>query len=238
MKLVQMTDCHLSQAENPQYELSLVRCVEVISKLDADAVVATGDIADDGSSEAYTKFAKITQPIDSVCHWSPGNHDDRKVMERALGHSITKSFKLQNWLIVLLDTSIPNEIPGRIGDAQIAWLDSLLCSHAKNPTAIFMHHHPAPVGCLWIDAQMIEDASVLAGMIARHKQVKFVSNGHVHQATVNHFADVPWYTTPATSRQFARNSADFAIDESERPGFRLFELDSKGEFKTQIIRVD
>lgn len=40
---------------------------------------------------------------------------------------------------------------GRLLQTQLEWLETELTSHASQPTILFMHHPPTPVGSRWLD---------------------------------------------------------------------------------------
>jgi len=237
INLVQISDAHIKGTEQKGFERGLSKCVTAIANTDPSLVVATGDLTDDGSLAGYVKFHELTKEIDAKCWWSPGNHDDRATMEEFFGGPLQQVMHIGSWTIILLDTSVPGEIPGRIGERQLTWLSHVLDRYSDRNIGIFSHHPPEEVGTQWIDDQCISDASEFAQIIKGKKQVKFLANGHVHQEGDREFAGIPWFSTPATSRQFLAGSRDFAVDKTLSGGYRQFFLEDDGEFTTSVKRV-
>jgi len=237
IKLIQFSDSHIQAKEHKAFERGLARCVAAIEKDRPALVVATGDITDDGSLSGYAKFAELTQPIATKCWWSPGNHDCRKTMESFFDGPLQQVMHFGSWTLILLDSAVPGEIPGRIGERQLTWLSHILDRYSDRNIGLFSHHPPEAVGSEWIDSQCIRDAREFAQTIKGKKQIKFVANGHVHQEGDREFAGIPWYSTPATCRQFLVGSKDFAVDKDLSVGYRQFLLEDDGSFSTSVIRV-
>jgi Icc protein len=76
-----------------------------------DAVVVTGDVAEDASPEAYERALAAVRPLADVFRWVPGNHDDRAAMaavdEEALGPATVGP-----WRLVTFDSQWPGHVPG------------------------------------------------------------------------------------------------------------------------------
>lgn len=97
----------------------------------------------------------------------------------------------------------------------------------------------------------MEDAERLLDLLPQHPQVKFVCCGHIHHemtcsltlrgvATIGSQATRPqsllMLTTPATSVQFLPET-DRLIPDLIPPGFRIFDLETDGSFRTRVVRV-
>ena len=81
--LVQLTDSHLfadtdgsllglKTAESLQRVIDLVRAEQPR----IDLLLATGDLTQDSTVEAYQRFRQMTQALAASARWLPGNHDD------------------------------------------------------------------------------------------------------------------------------------------------------------------
>ncbi len=115
IKITQITDTHLyGKPSGTLLKMNtnetLGHVVELVKANEdqIDLVLATGDIAQDASEKAYANFLEIIALLNSPFRWIPGNHDNATVMNRiAEGTQASKkTAQLNNWLIVLLDTSI------------------------------------------------------------------------------------------------------------------------------------
>ena len=87
-RLIQITDPHVGPARD--YRLAGVETLdtlrEVLAEIGAsenppELICATGDIAADGSAEAYRLFTQQLQFLELPYQWLPGNHDDRAALE-------------------------------------------------------------------------------------------------------------------------------------------------------------
>jgi Icc protein len=177
-------------------------------------------------------------PVPVYC--LPGNHDLPEQMRVALARSpfqVGGCAVLGNWLIVLLDSFLPNSAGGRLGPDQLKQLDQTLASHADKHALVCLHHHPIKMRSKWLDTVGLEDAEAFQAVIARHKNVRGISWGHVHQALDLFTSGVRYMATPSTCAQWAPLSADFAVDDKP-PGYRVFELLSDGAIATEVVWVD
>ncbi|HCQ35217.1 MAG TPA: phosphodiesterase, partial [Alcanivorax sp.] len=49
-----------------------------------------------------------------------------------------------NWTLVLLDSTIPGEVPGDLFDEDLKFLDDALRDAAGEHLLVCLHHHPVP----------------------------------------------------------------------------------------------
>lgn len=221
----------------------LDRVLEELSNLGGRPafVLVTGDCSSDGSPESYrrlaTKFASLGAPI----YYLPGNHDDPALLSRMLvgrplapRDKLTQTFDALGWRFILLDSSVPHEDGGALGDAQRAWLRSTLASEPRTPTIIVVHHNPVPVGSAWLDPMMIADSNALNAILETSAQVRAVLFGHVHQVFEEQRDGVQYLSTPSTFFQFKPNAAHFAKDDRP-PGARIIRLDGD-QLRSAVFR--
>jgi hypothetical protein len=120
-----------------------------------------------------------------------GNHDDRGNFWQVLRDSQTVQPRLPgrqaaivrrreaNWF--LLDSLIQTlTTPGRLGEAQRAWLAGALDANADKPALILIHHHPAPL-VAGITGIGLEDTAELFAILRPRRQVKAWFFGHTHR---------------------------------------------------------
>ena len=81
--LVQLSDSHLfADANGSLLGLNTARSLQQVIDLvsaeqpSVDVLLATGDLAQDGSVAAYQYFRQATAALAPVARWIPGNHDD------------------------------------------------------------------------------------------------------------------------------------------------------------------
>jgi 3',5'-cyclic AMP phosphodiesterase CpdA len=177
-----------------------------------DAVVHTGDVADEGEAEAYLAARKAIDAVVARTGWRvltvPGNHDDRVAMrDHLLGSApspepIDAVVDVRGLRIVLLDTSIPRHVEGGLDEQQLAWLRDVLQEPAEHGTVLALHHPPVPVEVTGLQRLHLTGQDRLAAAI-EGGDVRAVLGGHLHYATTSMFAGVPVFVAPATAYTIA-----------------------------------
>lgn len=182
-------------------------------------VLVSGDCSGDGSVASYRRLASKLERIPAPKYYIPGNHDYANVMSEVLlgaappgKEKLVQTFETCGWRFVLLDSAVPDEDGGSIGDAQRAWLRETLTAHASTPTIVAVHHNPLPVGSRWLDAMTIADAGALVAILDTSPQVRAVLFGHVHQEFEVERGGTLYLGAPSTFFQFKPLSNDFAQD--------------------------
>ena len=164
------------------------------------ALVFTGDLADQGEPDAYATLREIVEPaaqeMGAIVVWTMGNHDERAAYARGLHDSDDDGFQdrvheVDGLRIVALDTSVPGYHHGELRPEQLAWLTDVLATPAEHGTLLAMHHPPLPLPMLRA-AELIElhDQQSLADVVAG-TDVRGILAGHLHFSTWSTFAGVP-----------------------------------------------
>lgn len=247
IKLLQITDSHLfARADgcllsvNTQHSFEAVVQQIVFDEIEFDAILATGDISQDHTNVSYQKFAKGIEPLKKDCYWLPGNHDYKPNMDAVFPsqqiHSCSQVLAGEHWQIILLDSQVEGVPHGRLSAEQLAMLDSHLSCNAHLHTLVLLHHHPILVGSRWLDQHTLQESDDLWQIISKHKNVKAILCGHVHQDMNEMHQGVNVMASPSTCIQFKPNSDDFALD-TLSPGWREIELFANGELSTKVGRV-
>lgn len=244
--LVQITDPHLHASHegtllgmNTENSLKLIveRVQAEVPQI--DLILATGDIAQDSSVPAYKKFIDLISPLAAPMRWVPGNHDSRDNMAEAgqgLDHG-ERTVELGNWLIVMLDSVVPERVYGALGDEQLELLRNELAAHPDHHVLVAFHHHPISMNSRWIDQIGVRNRDALHDVIAAHSNVRAVVCGHVHQASDVEIEGVRYISTPSTCVQFLPKSQDFGIDKIG-PGYRSLTLHPDGSLETTVSRIE
>lgn len=248
-RLLQITDTHLFA--DPAACLlglntqdSFERVVDMVARQQASAdwIVATGDIAQDASPEAYQRFISTVSRLNTPFCWIPGNHDRRSIMTGTaeFDAAFMADVQLGNWKIIMLDTSVPGDVHGVLSDAELARLDSSLSAIAGDDTVahalVCLHHNPVPGSADWMEEIGLQNADALLEILARHDSVRAVVYGHIHQTLDFTAHDLRFFCTPSTCIQFKPDAGDFALD-LKSPGYRWFDLFADGRINSQVERL-
>ena len=115
--------------------------------------------------------------------------------------------------------------------------------HAGGDTAgnrhcmVCLHHHPVAMDSRWLDRVGLENAEEFFQTLDRHRNVRALVWGHVHQAYEGLRKGVRMLATPSTCAQFLPHAADFMIDR-QPPAYRTLELRADGSLTTEVVWVD
>ncbi|AWK82818.1 3',5'-cyclic-AMP phosphodiesterase [Photobacterium damselae] len=206
-----------------------------------DAIIATGDISQDHSTESYQHFAQGIARWQQPCFWLPGNHDYQPSMKAVLPSPQIKPCEQvllgEHWQMILLDSQVPGVPHGELRAEQLDMLDRALAAHSERHALVLLHHHPLAAGSAWLDQHQLHNADDFWQVLARYPaKVKSVLCGHIHQELDCMRQGVRVLATPSTCIQFLPDSDDFALD-SKAPGWRYLELTPQGDVHTQIHRL-
>lgn len=204
----------------------------------SDLALLTGDLVQDPEASAYRRLKTRLAALECPCYCLPGNHDDSALMKGILaGGSVyyQPQVLLDRWQIICLDSTIPHQPYGRLGEDQLSLLKTLLDQQPERFALIALHHHPVPCWSHWMDAMVLEDADRFFGILEQHPRARGVVFGHVHQAMDVVHKGLRLLGTPSTCFQFKPNQADFALDPTP-PGYRWIELLLDGGIYTELER--
>jgi 3',5'-cyclic-AMP phosphodiesterase len=244
IKLVQITDCHLGinngdllLSMNPDESLVDVLNLINVQQNEIALVLATGDIANDASLSAYQRFfSTVSNQLKTPMAWLPGNHDDDHVMTLVLPESKHQSIEFDSWVILMLDSHVPNKVYGHFSQTELDFLSRALATHLDKYILICFHHQPVPIGSRWMDRYIIQNADVFWEIIRPYSNIKGVLWGHVHQEFDELRNGIRLLSTPSTCIQFAPNQINFMV-EASMPGYRWLILNDDGTIKTGVERV-
>lgn len=245
VRIAQITDTHLEESRGGTLlgldtDFSLGHVLRLLENGESrpDLILATGDLANHGSRAAYARIRGRFDALGVPWVWLPGNHDDCAHMSETLsdGAAMTRCVRIGAWRILMLDSTIPGEVGGRLGDSELQLLARMLEAGDQSPTLVCLHHQPVEIGCAWLDEQMVEDAPALFGVLAPHPQVRALLWGHVHQEFDQQRGALRLLATPSTCVQFAPGSEGFRVDELA-PGMRWLDLCADGRIVTRVERV-
>lgn len=243
VRLIQITDLHIDvpprrfDNNRSSTDESLQQVLACAAVHPADAYLLTGDLVNDPSVAAYEQLTRLLNKIPVPGYCLAGNHDDPQIGEPIMGQNPALHWQgkilLGNWVVIMLDSHVLNEVPGQLGVSELERLDALLSTHAEKHVLLCLHHHPIPCGCDWLDEQIVADRHEFFHVVSDHQNVRGILWGHVHQAFDNTDNGLQLMSTPSTCFQFAPNQRDFELDDSP-PAFRTLTLHASGEIESTV----
>lgn len=246
LQLVQITDPHLCKEPNGTLlgmntRDSLDAVLELVKSRHPrpDVVLATGDIAQDGSIEAYRCFEEKMAAFACPVFWFAGNHDDRHAMQSVIAGTQAAQRRLlsDHWQLIFLDSSVPGKVFGRLDARELHWLESALAEYPDKHALIAFHHHPVDIDCRWMAPIGLSNGDEFFDVVDRFAQVKGVIWGHIHQELDLTRAGVRLMATPSTCVQFEPGSSEFSVDRLS-PGYRWLDLYADGRIESGVVRAD
>ncbi|MHB0774580.1 metallophosphoesterase [Halomonas sp. WWR20] len=239
MRLIQITDCHLhadpeaqSRKGFPLRQLDAV--IERARQLRPDMVLVSGDVSQDETPASYRHASQALTHLECPWFWFAGNHDHPECMQEL--QPFHDELDLGEWRLLILDSRIAGQDGGELGQTQLQDLAWRL-EEDERPVLLAMHHPPVEIGSRWMDSIGLADRDALWQTLAAYGQVKAILCGHIHQAFAARQGTVAVYGCPSTSDQFLSGSAEFAVDEASRVGFRVVDLSGE-TLETWVERVD
>lgn len=228
--LVQITDLHLGPAGSRPYETDTAGNLRTVARtvrrmqLEPAAVMLTGDLSDRGDIESYEHLRQLVaeelEPLGCPVLAVVGNHDHRGSFRQAyLGapeaadddpyhYVVDVGEGVDEVRVVMCDSYLAGRVTGRLGDAQLAWLDAQLASADGRTCVVGLHHPSVPRGVPRADDFLLEDRDQFADVLRSHA-VGAVLCGHSHVSTAASFAGTLHAAAPASA---------YLLDPSRRRG--------------------
>lgn len=222
-RVLHLSDTHVSRSgpdEDGVDGLAALRGLlhDVRRLPDLDLVVVSGDIADDGSAEGCAAVRAVVGEFAAargIPHvYCTGNHDRRDGFTAALGWghlgsddspigrsagldgAIAAVSEVAGLRVITLDSLVPGETYGILGDDQLSWLAAELDTPAPAGSIVVLHHPP-----LWLDAVpylesvVLRDLKKLARVLAG-TDVHAVLTGHLHHQLSGRLGETAVWVTP------------------------------------------
>jgi len=172
-----------------------------------EAIVFTGDLADQGEPDAYQKLRSIVEPVaarlGAQIIWVMGNHDHRQSFRSELfgelpsARPVDRVYDVNGLRVITLDSSVPGAHHGEVTDAQLDWLAEELSVPAPHGTILAMHHPPLPSVLDLAVAVELRDQAALAEVL-EGSDVRSIIAGHLHYSSMGTFAGIPVSVASAT----------------------------------------
>ncbi len=240
--LVQITDLHIhadpaARSHGRDTLATLSAVVEAVRAERPELVLATGDLADDGSPEAYRRLRPILRRLERPVAAIPGNHDLVGAMEEHLAGdaiSLAPRHTLGGWTVVMLDSTVEGEVGGHLGPGRLAALDRDLAEARADHVLAVMHHQPAPIGSP-LDDVGLDNAGDLYEVLDRRDNVRGLLWGHIHHVHEGERNGVRLMGSPSTCVQFATAPDAGSDTTDEPPAYRRLALHDDGRIETEVV---
>ncbi|MET8825846.1 metallophosphoesterase [Streptomyces sp. NPDC004610] len=238
MRILHLSDTHIERIAGPNRhgvdatESLRLMLGELRHQRGVDAMIVTGDIADDGAVESYTLARELiggfAARLGVPLFFTTGNHDDRAAFGKVLGSghlavdgsdaakTVLSSAEgekaavsvVRGYRFITLDSLIPGQVYGGLSDAQLDWLNDLLRTTAERGTIVAFHHPPIAMDVDTQRAFGLRNPRSLAEVL-RGSDVRVVLTGHFHLQLLGLLAAIPVWVGPAVVNR---------IDLTARPG--------------------
>jgi Icc protein len=256
---VHFTDTHVAAGGTPwglDTTETLRRVISVLNALEPRPAfgVIGGDLASpdlldrsrtltaEDYEPSYHLLRDLLSALAFPVHLLLGNHDHRVAFHRVMATGAPTPESPHRWAFghgdcrfVGLDSHVPGMAGGEVDRSQLDWLRGDLEANRGQPTFVFVHHHPWPIGVAWLDAMPLWNGEELIEVLHAFPDVRWIICGHVHQDQEVQRDGLTLLTTPSTSVQISKLSQTRKMV-SGPPGFRLFQVRGDSVW-TRVLQV-
>ena len=185
--IAHISDLHVSSTAFD--EAVFMQAVTEINNLQPDMIILSGDVTNNGYYRQYQQAIKYLDMFDAPLFAVPGNHDARNLghqsFEELIGESSWKLTKEDDFMVIGLDSSSPDEDRGHVGNPQRMWMEHQLdqCVINDLSSIIVLHHHVIPIPDTGRERNVLSDAGDLLKTLTTH-EVDLILCGHKHVPNV------------------------------------------------------
>ncbi len=239
--VIQISDTHLLEEPKKTYKdrspyTQLLSAFEHIQKNinDLKLIIFSGDLVSDATPKAYQLLSKILNQIEMPIYLIPGNHDNKNLMNQYVqGKNIHQlgEVHLNNWLIVLLDSSTPGAKlgSGRLSISELQRLEKILEDHPQKDILIFIHHPPIVFGAKWFQEICLENRDDFNAIVSEKKNIRAIIFGHAHTQLNTYIKNCLYICSPSTWCQMDHSVGEMAVYNLEIPGgYNYYSLGEDG----------
>lgn len=240
MRILQLTDIHLSSQNNDQYDYNFTAIINFIKQrktvLNIDGIIVTGDISHEGQASSYRFFFNGIESVDLPYSIIPGNHDDHEILQSCSSGckrlKNIQTFSNSTWCLYSLDTVVRGEDYGTISESEILRLTAFLRTIKDQKIALFMHHHILSVGTPLVDCCKLLNPEVLL-RLCRDYPIHFLGTGHAHTLSQQKIGHTLISVAPAVSSQWVNGTSE--VKNITASGFNIISLTDSVYTETYFI---
>lgn len=197
-------------------------------------VICTGDsiegMNDAVAEDEWRQLKQILKPFGRYpLYLAPGNHDvwstaSERLFQQYARHPLHYSFDYGGTHITILD----NSRSGQLSAGELAFLESDLKAHARQPLKIVVSHRPS-----WVIDVAMRNPNFPLHRLAKQYGVQYVIAGHVHQMLHLYLDGVTYVSLPSAGGHLRLSGAyadgwffgyGLMAVESDNTGFQIQEV--------------
>jgi len=245
LRILHLSDTHLLGDPEARHngidttaalELVLARAAQIEG---IGLVVASGDLAEDGSVAAYEKLRERVEAFaaarGAATAYAMGNHDLPDGFEQVLG-ARDGVLEVGGFRVIRLDTSVPGAGYGELFPEQLEWLADRLASPAGHGTVVVMHHAPVPAWSALLRALELQGADAVVSALGAG-DVRLVLSGHYHHSVATRVGGIPVIVAPGVTNTTDALAPAGHERASAGSGFAVTDLPESGEPATTFVHV-
>lgn len=181
--IAHISDLHISDTAFD--EEVFMEAVAEINNLKPDMIILTGDLTNDGYYREFQQAVKYLDMFEAPLFAVPGNHDARNLghqsFEELIGENSWKLTKENDFTVIGLDSSSPDEDRGHVGKPQRMWMEHQLdqCVINDLSSIVVLHHHVIPIPDTGRERNILSDAGEILKTLTTH-EVDLILCGHKH----------------------------------------------------------
>lgn len=233
MHIIQLTDLHLSTADEKPYEIDVranfIQALEEIKAFSPDLLVVSGDLCYTEGIRSIYEWAK--EQLDALpfpYQVIPGNHDDPAMMidvfgleEQSESEQIFYTLDTDKQKLLFLDTTY-YVLP----ELQLNWLANEL-QKSEGALSIFMHHPPAHMGVPFMDNEhALKNHEAVMDVLNTYEHPITIFTGHYHVDKSLRKGNVDVHICPSIFFQIDWRETAFKVEHT-RPAFRSIRLSAE-----------
>ena len=230
--VLQISDTHLrAEPHTPvdkDPDASLAATINAVRDVEADLVLLTGDLSDDGSLPALNRLRSVVGEMSSNVLAVAGNHDDRKNVRTVFGDLDT--VEVGAWRVLGVESVIPGQDHGSVDVAAlIRRLDQL----DDRPTVLAIHHPPRSPSTNAM-FQLIGADEMLA-MLRDRPHVRAVVSGHLHEAFDRRDGALQLLGGPSSYYAIEHTGGEYRLVDDGIVGAQVLTLGDDGSFACERV---
>ena len=181
--IAHISDLHISKSSFD--EEILMEAINEINSLNPDMIILTGDITNKGYYKEFKQATRFLEMFEPPLFAVPGNHDARNLgyqtFEELIGERSWKLTVGDDFTVIGLDSTTPDDNRGDIGRPQHLWLEHQLdeCVINENFSIVVLHHHVISIPQTGRERNVLSDSGDILKTLTTH-EVDLVLSGHKH----------------------------------------------------------